>query len=120
MAQEAACRLNAADDYLARYDGSQMIADLESAVLQVRKALEAIAFASIAPNKPEYQALRAAATKAPDFTKDYHAVRIFGALERVNKNFYPTALEPGVRQSDGRIHFDKKESGVLSQSLERG
>jgi hypothetical protein len=77
MAQEAMVRLNASERYLTAYRKSQDVCDLESSLLQVRKALEAIAFASIAPNKVEYAAFRASASSSADFTKDYHALRIF-------------------------------------------
>src|SRR5712692_8218457 len=100
MVQDATNRLIASERYLAAYLGNQQTPDLESAVLQVRKALEAIAFDSIAPNKREYAAFRATATKAPDFAKDYHALRIFSALERINKKFYPVALVPAIRRPD--------------------
>src|SRR5258707_1164205 len=109
MVQEATARLIASERYLAAYLAKQQTSDLESAVLQVRKALEAIALASIAPNKAEYAAFRATATKTPDFTKDYPALRIFSALERINKKFYPIALIPAVGLSDGRNKGDGVE-----------
>jgi hypothetical protein len=112
---EAIGRFNAAIGFLASFDHSGRIPELEAAVLQVRKALESIAMAAIAPNKDKYEAFRALATNAPDFTKDYHAARIFQALEKINPNFYPTALLPSVRQSDGRHHFPRKELGFLSK-----
>jgi hypothetical protein len=115
MVHEATNRLIASERYLANYLATQQIPDLESAVLQVRKALEAIAFASIAPNKTEYAEFRATASKATDFTKDYHAVRIFTALEHINKKFYPMALIPAVRRPDGSLHFDRKQTGFLSK-----
>jgi len=114
MVQEATNRLNAAERYRAAYLQSKVIPDLESAVLQIRKALEAIAYASIAPNKAEYEAFRVAATKAADFTKDFHALKIFSALERININFYPVALVPAVRTRDG-WHYPRKTSSFLSK-----
>jgi hypothetical protein len=112
---EAVGRFNAAIGFLASYHQSGRIPELEAAVLQVRKALESIAMAAIAPNKEKYEAFRALATNAPDFTKDYHAARIFQALEKINPNFYPMALLPSVRQADGHHHFPRKESGFLSK-----
>jgi hypothetical protein len=114
MVQEATNRLIAAKKYLTEFQQHKEVPDLESAILQVRKALEAIAFASIAPNKTEYEAFRAAATKAPDFTKDFHALKIFAALERINERFYPVALVPAVRTRDG-WHYPRKASGYLSK-----
>ena len=113
--QQASRRLNACERYVAAFLVSHEISDLESAVLQLRKALETIAFASIAPNKAEYQTLRAAAMKSPDFTKDFHALKIFAALERINSKFYPLAVLPAVRKPDGSHHFERKEAGVLSK-----
>jgi hypothetical protein len=115
MVQEASQRLVASEKYLTAYLANRQIPDLESAVLQLRKALEAIAFASIAPNRSEYEALRATATKSPDFTKDFHALKIFAALERINGKFYPLALVPAIRKPDGSHHFDRKDKGFLSK-----
>ncbi len=115
MVQEATRRLAASEKYRTAYLSKWEIPDLESAVLQVRKALEAIAFASIAPNKAEYAAFRATATKAPDFTKDFHALKIFSALERINKKFYPVALLPAIQRPDGSHHFERREAGFLSK-----
>ena len=115
MVQEATRRLTASERYRTAYLSNKEVPDLESAVLQVRKALEAIAFASIAPNKAEYAAFRANATKAPDFTKDFHALKIFAALERINKRFYPIVLLPATRRPDGSHHFERKEAGFLSK-----
>jgi len=115
MVQEATRRLNAATGYLATFSGSKSAFEVESAVLQLRKALEAIALAAIAPNKAAYAAFRATATSAPDFTKDYHAQKIFTALERINANFYPVALLPAKRMSDGTFHFGRKQTGFLSK-----
>src|SRR5262245_21121762 len=109
MVHQATGRLNAAKGFLASYDSTHRVSELEAAILQVRKALEAIALASIAPNKAKYAEFRALATNAPDFTKDYHAMRIFQTLEKMNANFYPTALLPAVRQPDGRHHFPRRE-----------
>ena len=115
MVQEAIGRLNAAQGFIASYEMTKRLPELESAVLQVRKSLEAIALASIAPNKAQYAAFRAMSTDAPDYTKDYHAGKIFKALEKINKNFYPVALLPAVRRPDGTHHFGRKQSGFLSK-----
>jgi hypothetical protein len=112
---EAASRLLASKQFLVSFTKTSAVPELEAAILQVRKALETIAFAAIAPDKKKYSELRAATTKSPDFTKDYHAGRIFTALARINKDFYPIALLPAVRQPDGSWHFDKKQSGYLTK-----
>ena len=112
---EAVSRLSAAERFLGTYQAAGDLPQLESAVLQVRKSLETIAYAAIAPNKKEYAAFRALATNSPDFTKDYHASKIFAALSRINANFYPIALAPAVRQPDGSWHFDHRQSGHLTK-----
>ena len=115
MVQEATSRLNSAQGFLTAYGMTARLPELEAAVLQIRKSLESIALASIAPNKVQYAAFRATATNSPDYTKDYHARKIFNTLEKVNKDFYPMALLPSVRQPDGSHHFGRKPSGFLSK-----
>lgn len=112
---EATSRLLAAKGFLASFATAGTIPNLEAAILQVRKALEAIAFSAIAPDKKEYAAFRAKAAESSDFTKDYHAAKIFTALSRINKDFYPVALLPAERQADGSYHFGKKQSGYLTK-----
>lgn len=112
---EAVSRLAAAEEFLAGFTERKGVHYLESAALQVRKALESIALGAIAPDKQEYAALRASADKDPDFTKDYHAAKIFATLERVNPNFYPKPLLPAERQPDGTWHFGEKKSGFLNK-----
>jgi len=115
---EAVARLDSAEEFLSNQSG---LPHLEAAILQVRKALESFALAAIAPDKKEYQAFRATASKDPDFTKDYHAAKIFGALSRVNPDFYPKPLLPAARQADGSWHYGEKQSGFLSKKrFERG
>lgn len=112
---EAVSRLAAGEEFLAMFAKHKGMHYLDSAALQVRKALESIALGAIAPDKEEYAALRASANKDPDFTKDYHAAKIFAALERVNPNFYPKPLLPAERQADGKWHFAEKKAGFLSK-----
>jgi len=112
---EATMRLLAAKKFLASYTATGDLPDIEAAILQLRKALETIAFAAIAPDKQHYAALRAKTIERPDFTRDYHAKRIFATLAEVNKDFYPLALVPAVQRPDGSWHFDKRQSGYLSK-----
>lgn len=112
---EAISRLNAADGFLAEFQTRALVPFLEASILQLRKSLELIAFAAIAPDKKRYAEFRATAEKDPDFTKDYHAAKIFTALSRINSDFYPKALVPAVRQPDGSWHYGEKQSGFLSQ-----
>lgn len=115
MVSESVTRLRAAQSFLSIYANSNALPDLESAILQVRKALEAMAFASIAPNKSKYEAFRAKANEQPDYTKDYHAKKIFRVLNKINKNFYPLALLPAAPKPDGILHFERKPSGYLTK-----
>jgi len=120
MLAEAASRLMAADRFIARHGSGKEIAYLESAALQVRKAMETIAFSAISTNKAAYEGIRSKAEQNKDFTRDYHANRIFRDLQRVQKDFYPLALVPAVNhtpelQSGRTWHFDRKDEGYLTQ-----
>jgi hypothetical protein len=112
---ESVSRLDAASVFLDEYASRAEVSRLEAAILQVRKALELFALAAIAPDKNAYAAFRATADKDPDYTKDYHAAKIFGALSRVNADFYPKPLTPAERQPDGSWHYGEKQSGFLSK-----
>lgn len=101
--------------FLAAFQSTGGVPQLEASILQLRKALETIAFASIAPDKKQYAAFRATAVQSADFTKDYHAGRIFTALAKVNKDFYPLALLPPERQPDRTLQFGRKASGYLTK-----
>jgi len=112
---ECVDRLAAAEEFLEQMRARPYAPLLEAAILQVRKSLELVAIAAIAPDQKQYEAFRATATKDPDFTKDYHAAKIFAALARINPDFYPKPLLPAVRTTDGTWHYDDKKSGVLSK-----
>lgn len=112
---ETTKRLIASKRYLDEFAKSGEMPDLDSATLQLRKALEAMAFAAIAPDKHQYAAFRAKAVENQDFTKDYHAKSIFLALDNINKDFYPRPLMPAVKQPDGTWHYGQKQSGFLSK-----
>ncbi|MBN6738883.1 hypothetical protein [Burkholderia multivorans] len=120
MMGEAAGRLMAADRFIAHHSSNKEVAYLESAALQVRKALETIAFSAISTNKAAYGDIRAKAEQNKDFRRDYHANRIFRDLQRVQKDFYPLALIPAVNltpelQTGRTWHFDRKKEGYLTQ-----
>lgn len=68
----------------------------EATFLQLRKALELIAFASLAANKDAYAAV------FPTFAEDWKAKRILERIERINPEFYPTALDPPQEIPPGR------------------
>ena len=114
MVGEVVDRLRASEEFLTAYKAGRGHAFIDSAILQLRKAMEAIALASIAPCKEKYEVFRAKANQ-PDYTKDYHAGKIFQVLGKINKNFYPLSLAPAVRQPNGVLHFDRKSSGYLTK-----
>lgn len=112
---EVTNRLNAAKLFFDSYSKSGNEIDFDSGVLQLRKALEATAYASIVPNKAKYQLFRQLSETSKDFTKDFHASKIFNDLREINEKFYPVPLLPAKRQDDNSWHFDRKEQGFLSE-----
>jgi hypothetical protein len=115
LIHDAMKRLRAAETYLQKFGIDQKAEEIESSLLQLRKALESIAFASVAPNKAKYEAFRAKADDQPDYTKDYHAGKILRVLGKINKNFYPMPVLPATRQADGIFHFGRKLTGYLTK-----
>ena len=84
-------RLTASQSYLTKYAISGDEIEFDSGILQLRKALEAIAYASIAPNKPQYQAFRQKTETNNDFKKDFNASKIFQYLQQINLSHATTA-----------------------------
>lgn len=112
---EALARLAACDRFLSSYNSSKDVFTLESAILQLRKALEAVAFAAIAPNKEQYAEYRANAQKSTDFTKDFNARSILQFLSNVNADFYPSPVSAPIAVSPGNWHFDRREDNSLTK-----
>lgn len=112
---ETIARLGACESFLAMHRASNDVYSLEAAVLQVRKALEAVAFAAIAPNKEEYEAFRAEAEKPADYRKDFNARAILRYLGNINKDFYPTPLLAPTKKPDGSWHFERRSEGFLTK-----
>lgn len=108
---EALERLNASEVYYERYKNTDVIYEMDACVLQLRKTLECIAFAAIAPNRKAYEQFR-----NTDFTKDFNAKKITSQLNIINKHFYPKPLLPAVRTEEHTWHYEKKEKGFLTQS----
>lgn len=81
----------------------------------MRKSLECLAYAAIAPNKEEYAKFRAGADSRPDYTKDFHAGRILQALKNVNPDFYPQPVSSPVKIGPGKWHFDEREDKSLTK-----
>lgn len=83
----------------------------------MRKALETIAFASIAPNKVKYQSYRSRADNNPDFKKDYKASSIIKTLSKINPDFYPVPLLPAKQLQNGTWHFERKTENIFDKKL---
>ena len=114
--KEALDRLKACESFLESYRDSQDVFAFEAAVLQMRKALECVAYAAIAPNKKEYAAFRAKAEKQPDYTKDFHAGKILNLLSKINPDFFPKPVSAPVNLGPGKWHFDKREDESLTKN----
>lgn len=108
-------RLTASASFLREYESTKSVYAFEASVLQVRKALECMAFASIAPNKTAYESLRLEADVPSDYRKDFNARKIIQLLNVINKDFYPLPLLPAVKKESGEWHYDLKTNGYLSK-----
>lgn len=112
---EAINRLDVSERYLSVYNETCNLFELESAALQLRKAMEAIAFAAIAPNKEQYAAFRKNAERSPDFREDYQADTIFLSLQRINPDFYPVALSEPILVGARHWHFERSSEEVMTR-----
>ena len=113
--REALIRLSACIRFVHAFQESNDVLQLESGALQARKALEAVAFASIAPNKEQYKNLRAQAETPADYRRDYNARKIFQLVGAINKDFYPVPLLEPTRGASGLSHLDRKKDGYLTK-----
>jgi hypothetical protein len=99
-----------ADRVFAReIDAGDQDLNAELIFLHFRKALEEIAFASLAANREKYSAARAG------FATEWNARRMLGFVRNVNPNFYPVPLKPPVETSPGHKFFDRIVDGFLTQ-----
>ena len=112
---EALKRLSASEDFVGQSIRTENVIDLESAALQIRKAMEAIAFASIAPNKQQYEAVRKNAEKPIHFGNDWKADSIFLILEKLNPDFYPNPVSGPTQTSPGHWHYGQVTDGFLTK-----
>lgn len=108
-------RLTACEKYLVAYKSLGQLYELESAALQLRKAMEALAFAAIAPNKQMYAALRKSAVKPAHFGDDWQADSIFLSLSKVNPDFYPDPLLQATRVGPNAWHFGRPMNGYMKR-----
>ena len=83
-------------------------ADAEFACLQVRRALELTAFATLAANRERYSQIRA------DVENEWRAKRILDRLKQLHPDFYPVPVSPN-RVGPGRWHFSEITDGYLTQ-----
>jgi len=83
-------------------------ADAEIGCLQVRKALEQVAYASLAASRDTYSQAR------PQFEREWSATKILERLEKLHPDFYPVAVSP-VRLNPNRVHFELVADGFLTR-----
>lgn len=113
--EECLDRLRACEGFLVSYKESGNVYFLESAILQMRKSLECVAYAAIAPNRKEYKEFRAKADRQSDYTRDFHAGKILEMLLKINKDFYPKPVSSPISKGPGKWHFEKREDGALTK-----
>jgi hypothetical protein len=86
--------------------------DAELIFIQLRKALELIAFGSLCANKQKFSQVY------EKFADQWSAKRLFRDLEKVNPKFYPEPLEepkqlPGA-SGPRHFHFDRPVDGFMT------
>jgi hypothetical protein len=108
-------RLAFAEAQLRLHEGNSDIYYLENAILHLRKTLENIAFAAVAPNRKAFAELRAKAEKSPDYRNDYNGSKILLSLSKINKDFYPIPLENRTSTAPGNYHFERAEDGFITK-----
>jgi hypothetical protein len=84
-------------------------ADAEFACLQLRRALELLAFAALSANRECYARVRA------DVENEWRAQQILKRLGQMHHDFYPVPVIPVV-QGPGRWHFEKVADGFLTEA----
>lgn len=113
--EEIKRRLPFSEQQLIAYHNTKDLYYLENSILHLRKTLESIAYASIAPNKKAYSELRARSEKQPDFRKDYNGHTILEHLAIVNKDFYPIPLENPDKVGPNQWHFERRKKAFLTK-----
>ena len=90
---------------------------IECSILQLRKVLELISLAAIAPNKTKYKEFRLSADEQKDFRKDYNGRKILEMLKKINPYFYPGPLMQPIINSNGTKHLDAFTGDYLSMKI---
>lgn len=83
--------------------------DTQLVFLQLRNALEEIAFSSLTANRSAY------ATARPGFATEWNARRMLGFLEKMNPHFYPVPVLPPQEIAPGRKHCDRVRDGFITR-----
>lgn len=83
--------------------------DAEFACFQLRRALELIAFSTLAANRDRYSQIRS------DVENEWRSKRILERLRKINPNFYPVPVIP-TRISPNTWHFDLLADGFLAEA----
>jgi hypothetical protein len=111
--EEASCRLQHAWTLLKRLDADAGIPKkhfaIESVALHYRKVTELIAIASISANQEHYKAVRS------KFRSDWHAVRIFRDIRKINPLFYPIPIKVDYSNPNGPGIIDEVTGGHLTE-----
>lgn len=87
----------------------QQAFNVELIFLQLRKALELIAFSSLAANESKY------AAAYPNFGNHWRAKAILDAVEKMNPEFFPIALQPPQPTESGVKHFERHADGFMTR-----
>jgi hypothetical protein len=90
--------------------GMPEFAKAELVFLQFRKALELVAFATLAANKEAY------AKASPKFAEEWRAKQILEKIEKINPEFWPMALNEPEEVAPDRKHFSRPNSGFLTKA----
>lgn len=110
LMHEARVRLNVLKDFLSGKANTIYVrTNTESMCLQLRKILELIAFSALVSQRDAYTIVR------QDIAKDWHALRILKAVEKVNASFYPRPVSGWKKKNGGMAGFNFIRGGYLSR-----
>ena len=75
--------------------------------LQIRKIVELVTFSGITADEERYAALRAEATKNPDYTQDWKVNNILPRLSTITPHYLPIPTTPAVLMATGLYSYDE-------------